>query len=297
MCFLRANPQTPAPFPTSYVMAMRQVGSLCSEGTCCPRALRQQVWFAARVHRLPRRSGRAQPCSTAGLVTGSRARWETRAEPERVDENLCTVRYRNGKSCSNRWVTRPGTKHTRAPDLLSPPSSTIKPHTHTDSVHYMNESVILPPARPPQAQEAVKAALADGAKLVEVEFPSTTLSSVSGTRGWIGACPVSGSCRGNVGCVSRVGCIGWHRCLAWRVSGRAGCVSCAGRGRAWRGVAGGRTQAPQLRTGPPRHRCKCDGARLALPAACRVLPVGDGEGQNEMNASMGYLRTFLGGFR
>eukprot|EP00198_Chlamydomonas_reinhardtii_P009381 XP_001698718.1 predicted protein [Chlamydomonas reinhardtii] len=54
-----------------------------------------------------------------------------------------------------------------------------------------------------QAQEAVKAALADGAKLVEVEFPSTTLSSVSG----------------------------------------------------------------------------------------------DGEGQNEMNASMGYLRTFLGGFR
>ncbi|KAG2426666.1 hypothetical protein HXX76_012977 [Chlamydomonas incerta] len=54
-----------------------------------------------------------------------------------------------------------------------------------------------------QAQEAVKAALADGAQLVEVEFPSTTLSSVSG----------------------------------------------------------------------------------------------DGEGQNEMNASMGYLKTFLGGFR
>ncbi|KXZ45439.1 hypothetical protein GPECTOR_54g179 [Gonium pectorale] len=54
-----------------------------------------------------------------------------------------------------------------------------------------------------QAQEAAKAALADGAQLVEVEFPSTTLSAVSG----------------------------------------------------------------------------------------------DGEGQNEMNASMGFLRQFLGGFR
>lgn len=35
-----------------------------------------------------------------------------------------------------------------------------------------------------KAQEAVKAALADGATLVEVEFPSTSLSSVSGDFGW-----------------------------------------------------------------------------------------------------------------
>lgn len=33
-----------------------------------------------------------------------------------------------------------------------------------------------------QAQEAVKLALADGAQLLEVEFPPTTLSSSSGER-------------------------------------------------------------------------------------------------------------------
>jgi hypothetical protein len=55
--------------------------------------------------------------------------------------------------------------------------------------------------------------------------------------------------------------------------------------------------APSLSTHRPSPCCCCNALQIEFPSAGLQAAQGDGDGQNEMNWSMGYLRQYLNAFQ